>query len=556
VLRELEEVRGDLRRGLDRPANRENWGPIKRFSNEVAALERELAEARSAENRRAVLLKKLSEAQRERKRIGLDNLRKRGDRAGEHASLERTSAETEKRMREIQGRRERIEGLAGERERISARADAFPAPLRACDERACDGIRRDLEREDILRRDLARGEEGRRPHTYPVILTVGALLVIGGAIGWALWTIAFAVAVAAGIMLVAWSLARARGGGAPADHRKELDLLGRRRQEWAGDRGLAESRELLREFVSWRTALNETDARLREALRGYGGAGGHGRSGADEPSGTAGGEAVAAAALDSLRAEFVRLSAEWHALDEKRRDIEPFRLDADGLLRLEDEIVRTEKQARELDGTIESIEREMMGLPEPETNVPRERLASAREALDRAEQKDALVDLLLETLETARGRVAGFLSEKLPPMAGRYLSVITGGRYDTVHVDPVKMHIQAVPAADDITEASPAADDITEASIAGLVPELVPPEKLSHGTRDQIYFAVRLAIIDLLGGREPQPLILDDSFVHFDAGRRERALELIREFSDSHQVLLLSCDPAYERLDAQVIRLR
>jgi uncharacterized protein YhaN len=141
--------------------------------------------------------------------------------------------------------------------------------------------------------------------------------------------------------------------------------------------------------------------------------------------------------------------------------------------------------------------------------------------------------------------VAGLLAERLPPAAGNYLSVITGGRYATVDVDPVRLRVRTIPAI----------DTVSGDRAAGLVPERIEPEKLSGGTRDQVYFAVRLAIVELLGGREPQPLILDDPFVHFDLERRGRALELVGEFAGRHQVLLMSCDPAYERLGGTVIRL-
>jgi len=90
---------------------------------------------------------------------------------------------------------------------------------------------------------------------------------------------------------------------------------------------------------------------------------------------------------------------------------------------------------------------------------------------------------------------------------------------------------------------------------ASRAPDRIGPDALSQGTRDQIYLAVRLALVELVSRGEPQPLFLDDPFVHFDPERRARALDLVREFAAGHQVIVFTCDPRYRETSAHLIEL-
>lgn len=70
-------------------------------------------------------------------------------------------------------------------------------------------------------------------------------------------------------------------------------------------------------------------------------------------------------------------------------------------------------------------------------------------------------------------------------------------------------------------------------------------ERLSAGTIDQVYFALRLAVADLLLGRDKMPLLLDDSFALYDEGRVRAALTRIAGRS---QILLFTCHKREEKL--------
>ena len=65
---------------------------------------------------------------------------------------------------------------------------------------------------------------------------------------------------------------------------------------------------------------------------------------------------------------------------------------------------------------------------------------------------------------------------------------------------------------------------------------------LSQGAADQLYWAVRLAISDMvLPAENAVPIVLDDALVNFDDGRMAAALDYLVELSKTRQILLMTC---------------
>ena len=80
-------------------------------------------------------------------------------------------------------------------------------------------------------------------------------------------------------------------------------------------------------------------------------------------------------------------------------------------------------------------------------------------------------------------------------------------------------------------------------------------ETLSRGAREQLYLAIRLAVIQRLSraGLE-MPLLLDDVFVNFDAPRTEAAIDLLQEVAEGgQQVLFFTCHQHCVDMIQQVI---
>ncbi|MCY1081915.1 ATP-binding protein [Archangium lansingense] len=85
-------------------------------------------------------------------------------------------------------------------------------------------------------------------------------------------------------------------------------------------------------------------------------------------------------------------------------------------------------------------------------------------------------------------------------------------------------------------------------------------EQLSRGTREQLYLAFRLAVIQDFGEtRGALPLIVDDILVNFDLARTRSTLELLSHLSEHHQVIAFTCHPwmreCFEAEGARVLEL-
>jgi uncharacterized protein YhaN len=83
--------------------------------------------------------------------------------------------------------------------------------------------------------------------------------------------------------------------------------------------------------------------------------------------------------------------------------------------------------------------------------------------------------------------------------------------------------------------------------------------KLSRGTREQLYLALRFGLILEYGqNAEPLPVIMDDILVNFDPARSRAAARAILELSQSNQVLFFTCHPwiaeMFAELDSSVSR--
>ena len=100
--------------------------------------------------------------------------------------------------------------------------------------------------------------------------------------------------------------------------------------------------------------------------------------------------------------------------------------------------------------------------------------------------------------------------------------------------------------------------ELTLGSFAGLLPDendqgdpvlvgtrsngaRVLVERMSSGTRDQLYLAMRLASLEWrLADHEPMPFILDDILVNADDARSRAALKILGELAAKTQIILFT----------------
>jgi uncharacterized protein YhaN len=126
--------------------------------------------------------------------------------------------------------------------------------------------------------------------------------------------------------------------------------------------------------------------------------------------------------------------------------------------------------------------------------------------------------------------------------ASRYLEAITHGRYTGIAIVE-----------------TPGGEPVLEVARAGEAMPVRVGAPLSRGTLEQIYVAVRLALVDAIDGEARLPLFLDELFAHWDAHRLD-ALVRVLGAVEGRQVVVSTCHAALaDRLerscDARVIEL-
>ena len=194
-------------------------------------------------------------------------------------------------------------------------------------------------------------------------------------------------------------------------------------------------------------------------------------------------------------------------------------------------------------------------LREQELSAQLERLGAARTVGD-VEGELRAVEAELADVKRERDRLAlaaaivrraeREVRERYAPAwlqsASRYLEAITNGRY----------------AAIAIVE-TPGGEPVLEVTRAGeAMPVRVGPP-LSRGTLEQIYVAVRLALVDAIDAEARLPMFLDELFAHWDAHRLD-ALVRVLGAVEGRQVVVSTCHAALaDRLErscgARVIEL-
>jgi len=139
-------------------------------------------------------------------------------------------------------------------------------------------------------------------------------------------------------------------------------------------------------------------------------------------------------------------------------------------------------------------------------------------------------------------------------IASSYLATVTDDRYDRIVVgDSGEFHVRRSCKRGKGTARAVGAAEATETAGAA-----VAAQALSTGAREQLYLAMRLAIMSHLDhDRERLPVFIDEALVNWDAARRGRGFQLLHELSQTRQVFVMTChEPwAKELIDAGANRV-
>ena len=165
-------------------------------------------------------------------------------------------------------------------------------------------------------------------------------------------------------------------------------------------------------------------------------------------------------------------------------------------------------------GQIEQLAADLPSLADAE-----DELSAAKRELERVERLDRTLDSTIEFLRRAEERVYRSVAPVLRATVLEWLPAVTGGRYTDCKVDPESLRVNVRDAGGPWRS-------------AGL---------LSHGTAEQIYLLLRLALArHLVTDDEVCPLILDDAVAACDADRKQVLLETLHAVSARTQVILFT----------------
>lgn len=152
------------------------------------------------------------------------------------------------------------------------------------------------------------------------------------------------------------------------------------------------------------------------------------------------------------------------------------------------------------------------------------RLAAEIEAveaeIERLEVERDAFRVAWTTLTECKDEFLEVMTARLARRIGGVFESMTGGRYHAVRIDPSTL----------------------ELSVDGVEKRNVPAESLSRGTRDQLYFALRVSLLEELAADRALPIVLDDPFLHFDRQRLARVEETLETLGKTHQILLFTHD--------------
>lgn len=213
-------------------------------------------------------------------------------------------------------------------------------------------------------------------------------------------------------------------------------------------------------------------------------------------------------------------------------------LAATEVAKLRDDLETKREQEKQLHETLAReegvLERDEEGESLPDLEA---RLESVLQEIGGIERRLAVMDCAAAGLEQALATTKEEAAEVLAPIVTRVLSRITAGRYAQVTLS------RDLEIGVDNPSDRPGA------------PQNVLQGDLSTGTVDQLYLAMRYALLEFLSDVEGAPFILDDVFVNFDPTRRMRGLKLLREFSDERQVIACMCEDHGAEQPVNLIRL-
>ena len=184
---------------------------------------------------------------------------------------------------------------------------------------------------------------------------------------------------------------------------------------------------------------------------------------------------------------------------------------------LQKSVLDLEAQFHNEQGRLQTLANEApySALAEVEESIQELQAGAARESL-----KYDAIRLLHQRIQEHRKSINQEVLRPVMQRATGTLERIAGSRLGAVQFGADFLPTAVTPAA--------AAEEITIDELCG-------------GEQEQVYFAVRLALADVLFKNERQLVVLDDALTFTDSGRLARVLGILEEAATRFQILVLTC---------------
>lgn len=218
-----------------------------------------------------------------------------------------------------------------------------------------------------------------------------------------------------------------------------------------------------------------------------------------------------ASELDGIKARLSRLPEVGRHVDGGRKAYEDKRQQLDDVKK---RLAVVDSELASIQSGIRIRSEEGRPLAQVEEEIARYREIEAEMLLER-DALDLSHAALLELSKGIRKEFAPILNQRV----GEVLATITGQRFHALKVSA----------------------DLQMSVVHPDTGNVVSIDALSSGTLDQCYFALRVAIAEVITKKDGFPLFLDDSFLQYDDKRLEGVMAVLSALADRHQILLFSC---------------
>lgn len=182
-----------------------------------------------------------------------------------------------------------------------------------------------------------------------------------------------------------------------------------------------------------------------------------------------------------------------------------------------DEIREIEAQERTLNDGVSKAQFALEQKKENEIELEKriEELKRRLENIKKAKEEIHAIEEAKRNIEEIANEIRSSFGKRLNKQASYYMSKITNGKYDNITIDE-RLNITI-----------------------NNKKSLIPSSRLSKGTTEQMYMALRLAAADIIFEKDKKPILLDDAFVMYDNKRMGNTLKFMAESME--QVILFSC---------------